>query len=117
MPPRPNWSRALPRPLSILDKGKEFLRLTTLADVHDFLKPIPKERQQQDTLQAVARRLDDAAAGRDVSIALQMTFQLERIDYRQLIVRDADIQRKSTEDHSSGNQGGEAGCMTQSFIS
>jgi hypothetical protein len=32
--PRPNWSRPLlPRPLVILDDGKEFLRLSTLADV------------------------------------------------------------------------------------
>jgi hypothetical protein len=30
---RPNWSRPLPQPLIILDDGKEFLRLTTLADV------------------------------------------------------------------------------------
>ena len=46
---RPNWSRPLPRALSIVDDGKEFLRLTTLADVRDFLNRVPKERLQFDT--------------------------------------------------------------------
>jgi hypothetical protein len=72
---RPNWSNPLPRPLSILDNG---MRLSTLADVRDFLKRLPKERRQFDTWQVVARRLDAAAAGGnvdDVSIALQMVFQ------------------------------------------
>jgi hypothetical protein len=51
--PRPNWSRPLPRPLTILDNGKEFLRLTTLADVCDFLKHILKRRVKQSTLLSV----------------------------------------------------------------
>jgi hypothetical protein len=61
--PRPNWSRALPRPLDILDEGKEFLRLTTLADVRDFLKHIPKERRQFNTWQHVEATLKQAATG------------------------------------------------------
>ena len=64
-PTRPNWSRPLPRPLVILDDGKEFLRLTTLADVRDFLKHIPKERRQFDTWQHVEAELKKAAAGGD----------------------------------------------------
>jgi hypothetical protein len=60
--PRPNWSRPLPRPLTILDNSREFLRLTTLADVRDFLKHIPKDRRQFDTWQHVAAELDKAVA-------------------------------------------------------
>ena len=81
----PAWSRPLPRPLVILDDSKEFLRLTTLGDVRDFLKHIPKERREFDTWQTVTRRLEAAAAGSsvdDVSIALQMALQLERVEYQ-----------------------------------
>jgi hypothetical protein len=85
MAPRPNWSRPLPRALSLLDDGKEFLRLTTLGDVRDFLKRIPKERLQFDTWQAVSRRLDTASAGGsidDLSTALQMLLMLEGVESR-----------------------------------
>jgi hypothetical protein len=81
----PHRSRLLPRPLCIMDEGKEFLRLTTLADVRDFLKRVPKGRRQFEQWQTVAKRLDAAAAGGgidDLFIALQMAFQLERIEYR-----------------------------------
>jgi hypothetical protein len=54
--------------------------------VRDFIKHIPKERQQNNTWQVIARRLASAAGGGssadEVSIALQMAFQLERIEYR-----------------------------------
>ena len=59
--------------------------LKTLADVRDFIKHIPKERRQNDTWQVVARRLEAAATGGsvdDVSIALQMAFQLERVEFK-----------------------------------
>jgi hypothetical protein len=82
---RPNWSRSLPRPLSIVYNGKKFLRLTTLADVRDFLGHIPKERRQRNTWQQVETELKKAEANGDtaqVSIALQMALQLERIEYR-----------------------------------
>jgi hypothetical protein len=36
---------SLPRPLCIINNGKEFLRLSTPADVRDFLKHIPRERR------------------------------------------------------------------------
>ena len=83
--PRPNWSRALPRPLTILDDGKEFLRLTTLADVRDFLKHIPKDRLQFETWQSVKSALDEAAAGADpksLAVALQMVLTLENVECR-----------------------------------
>jgi hypothetical protein len=76
----------LPRSLTILDNGKEFLRLTALADVRDFLKHIPKERRQFHTWQHVAAELDKAAAGADtasLSIALQMVLMLENVECRE----------------------------------
>lgn len=82
---RPNWSRPLPRALSIVDDGKEFLRLTTLADVRDFLNRVPKERLQFDTWQAVSQRLDTASAGGsidDLPTALQMLLMLEGVECR-----------------------------------
>jgi hypothetical protein len=83
--PRPNWSRPLPRPLVILDGGKEFLRLTTLGAARDFLKRIPKERRQFDTWQHVEAELKKAAAGGDatqVSVALRMVLMLENVECR-----------------------------------
>ena len=50
----------MPQPIVILDNGKEFLRLTTLADVRDFLKRIPKERRQFETWQHVEATLKQA---------------------------------------------------------
>jgi hypothetical protein len=61
------------------------LRLTTLTDVRDFLKHIPKERLQFDTWRCVKSELDRAAAGADprsVSVALQMVLMLEKVEYR-----------------------------------
>lgn len=83
---RSSWSRPLPRALTILDDGKEFLRLTTLADVRDFLKRIPNERRQFETWQHVEATLKQAAAGgdtKDLWAALQMVPMLEGVEYRQ----------------------------------
>jgi hypothetical protein len=83
--PRPNYSRSLSQPIVILDDDKEFLRLTTLGDVGDFIKRLPKDRQHFDAWQVVNQRLDAAAAGgsiEDLLIALQMAFRLEHIAYR-----------------------------------
>jgi hypothetical protein len=69
----------------MLDAGREFLRLSTPADVRDFMKHLLKERQQFDTWQTVARRLSAAAAGGDiddVSISLRMFLQLENVEYQ-----------------------------------
>jgi hypothetical protein len=76
---------ALPRALTILDNGKEFLRLATLTDVRDFLKHIPKERLQFETWQCVKSELDEAAGGADpksLSVALQMVLMLENVECR-----------------------------------
>jgi hypothetical protein len=82
---RPIRSRTLPRPLSIMDDGKEFLRLSTLADVRDFLKRVPKATRAKDTWQHVAAELKKAAAGGDttqVSVALEVVLSLEGVEYR-----------------------------------
>jgi hypothetical protein len=68
-----------------MDNGKEFPRLSTLADVRNFLKHVPKERRQLSTWQHVEAELAKAAAGADATqplIALQMAFQLESVEYR-----------------------------------
>jgi hypothetical protein len=51
------------------------LRLTTLADVRDFLKHIPKERLKFATWQCFKSKLDGAAVGadpREASVALRL---------------------------------------------
>jgi hypothetical protein len=80
-------SRALPQPISIRDNGKEFLRLSTLADVRNFLKHVPEERRQFGTWKHVEAELEKAAAGADttqLSIALQMVLSLESVEFRLL---------------------------------
>jgi hypothetical protein len=79
--PRPNWSRPLPRPLTI----PTVMDLVTLADVRTLLGHLPKETREKSTWQHVAAELDKAAAGADpadVSVALQMVLQLEKVDYQ-----------------------------------
>jgi len=83
--PRANWSRPLPWPLSILDDGEDCLLLSTLGDIGDFLKRLPKDHRHFDTWQVVNQRLNAAAAGGsldDMLIALQMALSLEGVEYR-----------------------------------
>jgi hypothetical protein len=59
--------------------------LITLADVRTLLGHLPKQTREKSTWQHVAAELDKAAAGADpadVSVALQMAFQLARIEYK-----------------------------------
>ena len=79
--PRPDWSRPLPRPLTI----PTVMDLVTLDDVRSLIGHLPKETRAKSTWQHVEAQLKQAAAGGDtmkVSIALQMAFQLERIEYQ-----------------------------------
>ena len=80
--PRPNWSRALPRPLVIPD----VTTLKTLADVRAPIgKHLPKDRRERSTWRHVAAELDKAAAGgdtADVAIALRLALMLERVECR-----------------------------------
>ena len=79
--PRPNWSRTLPRPLTI----PTVLDLITLADVRALLGHLPKERRAKSTWQHVEAALKQAATGDDATelwAALQMVLMLEGVEYR-----------------------------------
>jgi hypothetical protein len=81
MPKRPDFSRPLPRSLVI----PKLMTLRTLADVRTLLRHLPAATRAKSTWQHVADELTKAAAGddpRDVYIALQMVFELERIPWR-----------------------------------
>ena len=77
--PRPDWSRLLPRPLTI----PTVMDLKTLADARKLIRHLPKATREKETWQHVAAELDKAAAGGDttqVSIALQMVPMLENVE-------------------------------------
>jgi hypothetical protein len=79
--PRPNWSRTLPRPLTI----PTVMDLITLADVRALLGHLPKERRAKSTWQHVEAALKQAATGDDATelwAALQMVLMLEGVEYR-----------------------------------
>jgi hypothetical protein len=78
---RPNWSRALPRPLEI----PSIMTLKTLADVRELLKHLPKGHRERSTWQHVADCLEDAAAGGDtidVAVPLKMVLMMEGVPYQ-----------------------------------
>ena len=58
---RPNWSRPLPRPLTI----PTIMDLVTLADLRALIGHLPKETRARKTWQHVERELKKAAAGGD----------------------------------------------------
>jgi hypothetical protein len=79
--PRANWSRPLPRPLTI----PTVMDLATLADVRKLLGHLPKVTRAKSTWQHVAAELDKAAAGADpadVAVALRLVLMLEHIECR-----------------------------------
>ncbi len=81
MPKRPNWSRPPPRPLII----PGVMKLSTLADVRELLRHLPKETREKDTWRYVAAQLDEAARGADpvtVSVPLRMVMSMEGVEYR-----------------------------------
>jgi hypothetical protein len=81
--PRPNWSRPLPRTLTIPD----VMDLVTLADVRTLLGHLPKETLAKSTWQHVEAQLKQAAAGGDTTefwAALQMVLMLEGVEYKLL---------------------------------
>jgi hypothetical protein len=78
---RPNWSRPLPRPLVIPD----LMTLTTLADVRELLKHLPKGHRERSTWQHVATCLNEAAHGGDtidVTVPLKMVLSMEGVPYQ-----------------------------------
>jgi hypothetical protein len=79
--PRPNWSRPLPRPLTI----PTVMDLVTLADVRTLLGHLPKETRAKSTWQHVEAALKQAAIGGDTTelwAALQMVLMLENVECR-----------------------------------
>ena len=81
-PPRPDWSRLLPRPLVI----PTVLRLTTLADVRALIeRHLPSDRRDVPAWRYVRQKLHEAASGgeaMDVAVALQIALHLEGVECR-----------------------------------
>jgi hypothetical protein len=78
--PRPNWSRPLPRPLVIPG-----VKLSTLADVRELMRHLPRATRERDTWRHVADQLAEAARGGDVNdavVALRLVLMLERVECR-----------------------------------
>ena len=79
--PRPNWSRPLPRALTI----PTIMDLVTLADVRTLIGHLPKETRAKSTWQHVEATLKQAATGGDTAelwASLQMILMLEGVEYR-----------------------------------
>jgi hypothetical protein len=75
---RSNWSRPLPRRLSI----PTVMTLRTFADVRELLCHVPPEKRRLDTWQRVAHWLDVAARGgsvEDLSVCLRLVLNLEGV--------------------------------------
>ena len=78
---RPNWSRLLPRKLTI----PGVMKLKTLADVRAFIGHVPKARRELDTWRHVISKIEEAARGGDVAhaaVALRMVLSLENVPCR-----------------------------------
>jgi hypothetical protein len=78
---RPNWSRALPRPLVIPD----VMTLKTLDDVRTLMGHLPEDRLERQMWRHVALQLKRAAADGDttnVSVSLRMVLSMEGVECR-----------------------------------
>jgi hypothetical protein len=79
--PRPNWSRPLPRPLTI----PTVKDLVTPADVRELIRHVPKERRNNLNWRHAADELAKAAAGADtasLSVAMRMVLSMEHVECR-----------------------------------
>jgi hypothetical protein len=74
-----DWSRKLPRPLVI----PKVMKLTTLADVRELMRHLPKDHREKSTWQHVEKQLNAAALGDvdtvDVAVPLQMVLSMEGV--------------------------------------
>jgi hypothetical protein len=73
-----NWSRPLPRPLTI----PGIMKLATLADVRELLRHLPDGHRERLAWQHVASELDKAVSGADpldVSVALRLAPALDGV--------------------------------------
>jgi hypothetical protein len=80
---RPNWSRALPRPLLIPD----VMTLNTLDDVRTFMRHLPEDRLQRQMWRHAALQLKQAAADgvtTKVAVSLRMVLSMEGVECRPL---------------------------------
>ena len=78
---RTDWSRALPRALTI----PTIMDLKMLADVRALIDHLPKETRAKGTWHLVETKLKQAAAGSDMTelwASLQMILMLEGVEYR-----------------------------------
>ena len=82
--PRPNWSRALPRPLVI----PKVMTLRTLADVRTLIeRHLPQHFRAKPTWRYVGARLAEAARGEDtvdVAVPLRIVLSMEGVECRKL---------------------------------
>jgi hypothetical protein len=81
LPSRPNWLRALPRALVIL----QVMTVRTLDDVRELMRHLPRGHREKATWQHVAAQLIRAANGADtvdVAAALQMVLSMEGVEFR-----------------------------------
>jgi hypothetical protein len=73
---RADWSRPLPRPLVV----PKVMKLTTLADVRELMRHLPKDHRAKTTWQHVEKQLNAAALGEvdmiDVAVPLQMVLSI-----------------------------------------
>lgn len=79
--PRPDWTRRLPRPLSI----PGVMRLGTLADVRALLGHLPQQHREKPTWRHVADRLDEVARSAelvDLVVPLRMVVAMEGVECR-----------------------------------
>jgi hypothetical protein len=81
---RPDWSKALPRPLVIPD----IMKLCTLGDIRELVeKRLPTAFREKSTWQTVTKALAEAARGEtvpgDAAITLRLVLQLEGVPCRE----------------------------------
>jgi hypothetical protein len=79
---RPDWSRKLPRPLTI----PGVMRLEALLDVRELLRQFSDEHNSRSRWRYVERQITDAAASGDVSsasAALRMVMILEGMEWQE----------------------------------
>jgi hypothetical protein len=79
--PSPNWTRRLPRPLTI----PTVMELTTLADVRDLVeKHLPPPYRRKPTWQHVSSQLAEAAQGEkdllEICVSLRLVLALEGVE-------------------------------------
>ena len=61
------------------------MTLTTLADVRELMRHLPRQTREKDTWRHVAAMLDEAARGGDVvdvAVPLQMVLSMEGVECR-----------------------------------